>query len=209
MKRSFTAIAIALALVGCNMSMLDIERPLRSELQSASDDMPVGRVFVVLGEQLYVMNLARDGDQVRITNVRTLLREDSGGQADVATLMTDPERIFRLAPGGENLFVQLTISAGSEATYSGVFARRRCRGEICLVEIRDTIAWSAEAAAAQGYFAGYGGVACQLSGNAASGCTLNDPAAFARNAANLDQSVLLRTEPAAFLVPSARQPTAP
>jgi len=200
------ALATVLLLCACSMSFLNIERPLRGELPSGAEDIPTGRVFVVQNSTLHVLNILREGDQIRILSARSI--EMSGGDdgSFAQSLMTDPERVFRLTPGGDNILIQLTVDQGGDVGYSGLFGRRRCRADLCIVELRDTSGWRAADAAQLGYLQGNGGVTCNAAGDNVTDCTLRDPAAFARIASYLDQSDLLRGEPAAYLAPSARQP---
>lgn len=206
MKGPVLALVAATLLGACSLSFLNIERPLRGELPSGTEDIPIGRVFAVQGSTLHVLQVLREGDQIRITRARSI-DMFGGSNADFAqSLMTDPERVFRLTSGADNTLIQLTLADGGNARHSGLFGRRRCHGDLCIVELRDVGQWQVTDAASMGYIHGNGGIVCVAEDPGVSGCTLSDPVAFARSAAQLDHSNLLRGNPVAFLVPSQHQP---
>ena len=195
------------ALSACDLKYLSVRDPLRTELDSGAGDVPLGRVFVVDSQRtLHVVTLQLEGDQIRIIQARPIVTGDGGTSASLAALTADPERAFRLAPGGDNLLLQMTSSSRAEVTHVALFARRRCRGAVCVLEIRDYSNWTVAEAGALGLLDGSGGVSCGLDDGVIATCEIRDPAQFARRAGALDRSPLLSTGAAiAYLVPATAQ----
>lgn len=195
-------------LPACSLPMLTIDAPIRSELPSATEQMPEGRIYALYGTTLYVMQIRRDGDQIRILSARGVPGTPGGAEQSglMRSVNNDPERLFLLAPGSDNMLLQLTVSDGAGVGYQGLFARRRCQGAICVMELRSPPNMSDSVAASLGYLDGSSGVVCTPGGGSSestvSECHLQSPERFARYAGELERSGLLNGPATMFLVPS-------